>query len=154
MTDDPADRLVEDLDSLPLIDLPPALSEELAAGKRAPAESARRPSSAARDRALKLAELRSRDLLEEIDLDVVEEVRTRGLDDETRAVGNQLKHYWTRGEGLAKWATKPHPWTALFRHLRKHVGSARAKRIASQWFKEVFGIWPGERKGQNPVGPG
>ena len=68
---------------------------------------------------------------------------------------NRLKHYWTRDpEGLAKWATKPHPWTALYRQLRRHVGAARAKRIASQWFKEVFGIWPGERKGRNPAGPG
>lgn len=68
---------------------------------------------------------------------------------------NQLKHYWTRDpRGLAKWATKPHPWTALYRELRKHVGNERAKRMASQWFKDVFGIWPGERKGSNPVGPG
>ena len=70
-------------------------------------------------------------------------------------VDNQLKHYWTRDpRGLAKWATKPHPWTALYRELVKHVGSARAKRIASEWFHEVFGIWPGERKGKNPTGPG
>ncbi len=28
--------------------------------------------------------------------------------------GNNLKHYWTRDpRGLAKWVTKPHPWTAL-----------------------------------------
>lgn len=159
MTDDPADRLVEDLDSLPLIDLPPALSEELAAGKRAPAESARRPSSAARDRALKLAELRSRDLLEEIDLDVVEEVRTRGLDDETRAVGNQFKQYWVYGEGRRKWTR----WRQLVRHLVKHVGLARAKRIAAQWFHERYGFWPGDdrnrvRHGKPPrgkrIGPG
>lgn len=68
---------------------------------------------------------------------------------------NNLKHYWTRDpRGLAKWAIKPHPWTSLYRQLRKHVGSARAKRMASQWFKDVFGIWPGERKGKNPFGPG
>lgn len=67
---------------------------------------------------------------------------------------NALKRYWTRGEGLKRWATRKHPWTALYRQLRKHVGSERAKRMASQWFKEVFGIWPGERKGSNPAGPG
>lgn len=67
----------------------------------------------------------------------------------------KLKHYWTRTpEGLAKWATKPHPWTALFRELEKHVGRERAQRIASEWFHEVFGFWPGERKGKNPRGPG
>ena len=67
---------------------------------------------------------------------------------------NQLKHYWTRGKGLRKWATSAHPWTALYRHLVKHVGPERARRMASQWFRLVFGIWSGERKGDNPVGPG
>jgi hypothetical protein len=68
--------------------------------------------------------------------------------------GERLHHYWTRGEGLAKWAKSPHPWTALFRHLRKYVGAERAKRMAAQWHKEVFGIWPGEKRGDNPFGPG
>jgi hypothetical protein len=30
----------------------------------------------------------------------------------------------------------------------------KAKRIASQWFHDHFGYWPGERKGKNPVGKG
>lgn len=68
--------------------------------------------------------------------------------------GEQLHHYWTKGEGLAKWANSPHPWTALYKHLRKYVGSERAKRMAAQWHKEVLGMWPGEKKGDNPVGPG
>ena len=66
----------------------------------------------------------------------------------------RLKHYWTKGEGLAKWADKPHPWTALYHHLLKYLNPELAKRTASQWFHEVFGIWPGERKGSNPRGPG
>ncbi len=65
-----------------------------------------------------------------------------------------LKWYWTKGPGLAKWAASPHPWTALHRHLVKHMGLVMAKRTASQWFHDVFGIWPGERKGDNPFGPG
>ena len=66
-----------------------------------------------------------------------------------------LKHYWTRGKGLAKWATKPHPWTALYRHLLRYLKNPEyAKRVASQWFHDVFGIWPGERKGKNPIGRG
>lgn len=65
-----------------------------------------------------------------------------------------LKHYWTRGEGLAKWAPTPHPWTALFHHLEKYMSVEMAKRTASQWFMEVFGMWPGSRGGKNPVGPG
>ncbi|MEU3452165.1 hypothetical protein ABZ671_00780 [Micromonospora sp. NPDC006766] len=68
---------------------------------------------------------------------------------------NQFKHYWTETpEGLAKWADHPHPWTSLYKHLRKHVDPERAKRIASSFFHAVFGFWPGSRKGKNPVGPG
>lgn len=66
----------------------------------------------------------------------------------------RLKRYWTKGEGLKKWATKPHPWTALYRELVKYLPSELAKRTASQWFHDVFGIWPGERKGSNKFGPG
>jgi hypothetical protein len=67
----------------------------------------------------------------------------------------QLKKYWLSKEGLAKWATKPHPWTALYHHILKHVGNPeKAKRIASQWYHDHFGHWPGERKGKNPVGKG
>lgn len=76
------------------------------------------------------------------------------LDDMDRAAGNELEHYWKRGEGRAKWVGHAHPWTALYRHLRDKVGPARAKRIASQWFRDVFGMWPGERKGANPAGRG
>ena len=69
--------------------------------------------------------------------------------------GEELKKYWLHGPGLKKWATKPHPWTALYHHILKHVGSpGMAKRIASQWFHDHFGYWPGSRKGKNPVGKG
>ncbi|HEY5880100.1 MAG TPA: hypothetical protein VIU11_14415 [Nakamurella sp.] len=81
-------------------------------------------------------------------------------DDELRADihpgdPGQLKKYWLSGKGLAKWATKPHPWTALYHHILKHVGNPeKAKRIASQWYHDHFGHWPGERKGKNPIGKG
>lgn len=66
-----------------------------------------------------------------------------------------LKSYWTHGEGLAKWIDRPHPWTALYHHLRKYIeNDALAKRTASRWFHDATGMWPGERKGKNPVGPG
>jgi hypothetical protein len=65
-----------------------------------------------------------------------------------------LKEYWTKGPGLAKWATSPHPWTALYHHLLKYLPEAEAKRVASQWFHDVTGMWPGERKGKNPLGRG
>lgn len=67
---------------------------------------------------------------------------------------HRLKEYWTKGEGLAKWAGSPHPWTSLRDHIAKYVPPGEADRIASQWFHDVFGIWPGDRKGKNPAGPG
>lgn len=66
-----------------------------------------------------------------------------------------LKWYWTKSpEGLAKWAKSPHPWTALRDHLLKFMPPEKANRVASQWFHDVFGIWPAERKGKNPAGKG
>lgn len=66
----------------------------------------------------------------------------------------KLERYWTAGPGLAKWATSPHPWSTLVAHLSKHMSPAHAKGLASNYFHRVFGIWPGERKGANPVGRG
>lgn len=65
--------------------------------------------------------------------------------DTTEAVGGaaQLHEYWTRGEGLAKWADSPRPWTALYHHLVKHMPAEEAKRTASNWFHDVFHFWPG-----------
>lgn len=65
-----------------------------------------------------------------------------------------LKWYWTKGPGLAKWIDNPHPWTALYLHLVKHLSPAVAKRVASQWFHDATGMWPAERKGLNPLGKG
>ncbi|MFI7073574.1 2'-5' RNA ligase family protein [Micromonospora sediminicola] len=60
---------------------------------------------------------------------------------------NNLREFFTRNpKGLARWAKKAHPWSALYRILRRHVGSERAKRIASAWFHRVFGYWPGDRR--------
>jgi 8-oxo-dGTP pyrophosphatase MutT (NUDIX family) len=70
--------------------------------------------------------------------------------------GNNGKLFWTKNpEGLAKWADHPHPWTALYHHVKKFDGvtDEEAKRITSQWFHDVFGYLPGDRKGKNPVGP-
>lgn len=68
---------------------------------------------------------------------------------------NALRDYWTKNpEGLAKWADKPHPWTALYHELRKHLADELAKRVAAQWFHLVKGYWPGSQAGSNPVGPG
>jgi 2'-5' RNA ligase len=60
---------------------------------------------------------------------------------------NKLKDYWTKGAGLKRWKSSAHPWTTLYGLLKKHLGSERAKRVASQWYHDVLGRWPGSRKG-------
>lgn len=66
-----------------------------------------------------------------------------------------FRHYWTKGEGLAKWATpRDGAWTRLVAHLRKHMSERHAKGLASVYYRAVFGMWVGERKGENPAGPG
>lgn len=70
--------------------------------------------------------------------------------------GRVLQHYWTRSpEGLAKWATHPHPWRTLYSHLIKFVKTPDfAARLTETYFVLVFGYHSGSRKGLNPVGPG
>lgn len=67
------------------------------------------------------------------------------------AAGNKknIKDYWTKDpRGLAKWVDDPHPWTALYNHLKKHMPDEMAKRTASEWYHEVKGHWPNEGKGK------
>lgn len=68
--------------------------------------------------------------------------------------GSSWEEQWKHGKLAKKWIGHPHPWTALYHHLRKHMPDEMAKRTAAQWHHDVFGIWPGEKKGKNPVGPG
>lgn len=68
--------------------------------------------------------------------------------------GDELEAYWTRGKGLARWSTHPHPWRRLRGLLRKHPRIRDPEGLASHYFHVVFKIWPGERKGSNPAGPG
>lgn len=62
--------------------------------------------------------------------------------------GKQLHDYWTKSaEGLAKWASSPHPWTALHSHLVKHMNNPdMAARVTSAWYHDVFGVWPGTKQ--------
>lgn len=80
-----------------------------------------------------------------------------GLHDATGTMPHQLKTYWTKGAGLARWAAKPHPWQALVNALREEVPGKSAgwyQGLASNLFHSAMGYWPGDRKGSNPVGPG
>lgn len=64
--------------------------------------------------------------------------------------GKNIKDYWTKDpRGLAKWVDKPHPWTSLYNHLKKHMPDEMAKRVASEWYHEVKGHWPNEGKGKS-----
>lgn len=68
--------------------------------------------------------------------------------------GSSWEQQWKHGKLRKKWIGHPHPVRELHRHLSHHMPSEMAWRTANQWYKDVFGIWPGERKGDNPVGPG
>jgi hypothetical protein len=61
---------------------------------------------------------------------------------DTHPGGEQLKHYWLYGEGVAKWST----WTELFHHLRKYLAEGMAKRTAAAWFHLRYGYWPGDHR--------
>lgn len=61
---------------------------------------------------------------------------------------NALKRYWTKDpRGLAKWIKSPHPWRALYRHLKKFMNDDMAKRVTSQWYHDVLHKWPGSKDG-------
>lgn len=63
---------------------------------------------------------------------------------------NSLKNYFTKDpRGLKRWRGKKHPWTALFRILRRHLDPERAKRTASAWYREVFGHMPNQKRKVN-----
>ncbi|WP_280758925.1 hypothetical protein [Prescottella agglutinans] len=62
----------------------------------------------------------------------------------------QLERYWTEGEGLAKWAEKPHPYTSLVEALTKAIPPGemtpeQIKGLAANYYHKVFKVWPGKR---------
>jgi hypothetical protein len=67
--------------------------------------------------------------------------------------GRALIRYWL-GEGLYRWAFSPHPWTTLRDILLGYMSKREADGLASTLFERHFGYTSGERKGDNPIGPG
>lgn len=59
----------------------------------------------------------------------------------------ELEKYWKFGKGAlrVRWGTD-NDWTRCHRLLTEHVGSERAKRICSQWHKDMNGFWPGDKR--------
>ncbi len=54
-----------------------------------------------------------------------------------------LKWFWCFGPGRAKWATSPHPFTALRSHLVKFLPPELVDRVTADWFHLALGFWPG-----------
>lgn len=73
------------------------------------------------------------------------------LDKSARAVATghegdarQLHEYWTRGEGLAKWAESPHPFASLRAHLARFITDPdELDATTAQWHHDALGFWPG-----------
>ena len=68
-----------------------------------------------------------------------------------------LRRYWTKGAGLNRWSTSPHPYTALTRALRSELppkAQHMVNGLAANLFKDVFGIYPGQRKELTAAGEG
>lgn len=81
-------------------------------------------------------------------------VAGRAVTPSEHAAGDRLKIYWAYGKGRQKWINSPHPWTTLRNHLLKFVGPETVDGLTSNIFHMATGIWPGDRKGDNPLGPG
>jgi hypothetical protein len=72
---------------------------------------------------------------------------------DTHAGDGRLKQFWL-GKGLSKWATSPHPWTALFRHLRKYIkNTTLLKKTVSRWYIDHFGHTPSQKLAEAATGP-
>lgn len=57
-----------------------------------------------------------------------------------------LDRYWVTGPGLLRWASSPHPYTALVAALKKAGVPKRMRNgLAANYFKLVFGMYPGQR---------
>jgi hypothetical protein len=61
-----------------------------------------------------------------------------------------LRHYWTKGEGLVKWAGSPTPFRTLVSHLVKYVKDPEG--LAAEYYHDVFGHWPGPKFGKGGKG--
>lgn len=121
-----------------VIPAPPAASEAVVVN-REPSEPADEPTDEPADQP---------------DEDQPDGVRSQSNLDNTPN-GQKLWDYWTKGEGLAKWAESPHPYTALTAALAAAgVPAHSVPGLAANIFHAVFGIWPAEREGSNPAGPG
>ena len=78
-------------------------------------------------------------------LELDAEVKAGGTD-RNRGQAEELRHYWTTGEGGAKiaWNT-PGDFTRCTRFLSEHMTPERAKGYCANRHKEMTGMWPGDK---------
>jgi hypothetical protein len=62
--------------------------------------------------------------------------------------GSNLRRYWTKGPGLAKWRTSPTPWRTLKKFLSKYLSGETLEATTSAWYMAVFGRPAGRRRGR------
>lgn len=61
----------------------------------------------------------------------------------------KLNAYWVSGEGRAKWADSPTPYRTLLALLLKFMSSDKAHGLAAEYYRLVFGRWPGKGHGHD-----
>lgn len=85
--------------------------------------------------------------------DAEQTVTAAGGADRNRGNAEELRRYWTVGEGGAKirWDTGG-DWTRCVRLLSKHLGP-RAKGYCALRHKEMTGMWPGDKKNREMSTP-
>jgi hypothetical protein len=59
-----------------------------------------------------------------------------------------LDRYWTKGEGLFRWAVSPTPYTTLVAQLKSEdVPEHVIHGLAANYYHAVFHTWPGAHGG-------
>ena len=76
-------------------------------------------------------------------------VKAEGGADRNRGGAEELRHYWTVGEGGLKiaWGT-PGDFTRCVGLLSEHMDPERAKGYCANRHKEMTGMWPGDKDNQ------
>ncbi|WP_280389819.1 hypothetical protein [Nocardia wallacei] len=55
----------------------------------------------------------------------------------------ELNEYYLTGKGSG-WKTSPTPYRTLRMELIKHMSLEKASGLAAEYYKIVFGVWPGK----------
>lgn len=101
---------------------------------------------------LSLSEVVRRTAIQSL-MQMAAEAKAEGGADRNRGGAEELRKYWTRGEGGVKigWGT-PGDFTRCVGFLSEHMTPERAKGYCANRHKEMTGMWPGDKdnKGYDP----